>query len=215
MADKTEQRELKRVLEQMKREERAEAADKQDTKHAESKDMAPEEQNGWRSELRFGLPAMLIDTVILFAGIYLFSLVYKIAVSDYFQMGQDNTSSITYYVNPVWGFLGILLLFGLKNVYDIRFYHIQYRSKRLHRRLERVTEWMMYIVFMLMQEVAAFAVYSCGRNFFDTYTFADAALGNIAYTILYVILPLLYPIHAIVRVIVKHTAGRQNSGKEK
>lgn len=215
MADKTEQKELKRVLEQMKREERAEAAGKQDTKHAENKGMTPEEQSGWKSELRSGLPAMLIDTVILFAGIYLFSLVYKIAVSDYFQMGQDNTSSVTYYVNPVWGFLGILLLFGLKNIYDIHFHYIQHRSKMLHRKLERVTEWMMYIVFMLAQEVAAFAVYSCGRDFFDTYTFANAALGNVAYTILYVILPLLYPIHAIVRVIVKHTAGRQNSEKEK
>ncbi len=217
MSDKTEQKELRRVLEQMKREEQAEKRTGSGDKKTAAGNGKPavEEKTGWKQEICFGLPAMLIDTVILYAGIYLFSLVYKISISSSFTMGQDSTSSITYYVNPIWGILGVLLLFLLKNVYDVRFFRIQYRAKKLHRRLERVTEWMMYVVFMLVQEVLVFAAFSCGRDFFDTYTFENASLGNTAYTVLYVLLPLLYPVQAIVRVVFKHIENRQISKKEK
>ena len=104
-------------------------------------------------------------------------------------------------MNPIFGVIGILLLFLLKNIYDVRFSRIQRWAKEHHRKLLRVCEWFLYVVLMFIQEIFTFANFSCGRNFFDTYTFENAILGNIAYTMLYIILPLLYPIQAIVRLI--------------
>lgn len=212
MAGKTEQKELKRVLEQIKKEDQGKKGDTVSGKpHKKSTKAAAQESGGWQQELKTGAPAMIIDTVLLFVGIYLFSLVYKLAVSNQLSMGQDSVSSVIYYVNPILGMVGILLLFLLKNIYDVRFYRIQRWAKECHKKLERVTEWFLYVVLMLIEEVFTFANFSCGRNFFDTYTFENAMLGNVAYTILYVILPLLYPIHAIVRLIFRYVDKKKES----
>lgn len=202
MANKREQKELKRVLEQIKKEDRqGKSRISSDRAAKEGTKAEVQEPGGWQQELKTGMPGMALDSVLLFVGIYLFSLVYKLLVSDQVSMGQDSVSSVIYYVNPIFGVIGILLLFLLKNIYDVRFFRIQRWAKEHHRKLLRVCEWFLYVVLMFIQEIFTFANFSCGRNFFDTYTFENAILGNIAYTMLYIILPLLYPIQAIVRLI--------------
>ena len=62
---------------------------------------------------------------------------------------------------------------------------------------------------MVLMEVFMFMTFSCGRNFFDTYTFQNASLGNVAYTVLYFVIPVLYPIQAIVRLVFRYIDGKE------
>lgn len=221
MAKQDEKEELKRVLAQIKKEERAERTKASENAKApgnkgksggattsgkgnrDAKQSEPEEK-GWVKAFRTGFPAMILDSVLLFLGTFIFSVIYKAVISGEFSMGQDSSASMIYYVSPVFGMLGILLLFILKNVYDVRFYRIQRAAKEEHKKLLRVNEWTLYVMLMIALEVFTFITFSCGRNFFDTYTFENAVLGNVAYTMLYIVMPLLYPIQAIVRLIFRH-----------
>lgn len=225
MAKQENKDELRRILAQMKKEERAESAGQSagKRKQSEAKKQTGREgrslqhtqrnhggkkqsrqQTGLKQQLINGLPAMLIDTVLLYVGTYIFSLLYKTFVKYEFSTGTD----ITYYVSPATGFFGILLLFVLKNVYDIRFYRIQLWAKETRQKWIRVGEWIAYVFFMFFLEMISFICFSCGNNFFDTYTFENAVFGNMAYTLLYVIIPLLYPIQAIVRLIFRKAERR-------
>lgn len=234
MAKQEDKEELKKALAQIKKEDRAESV-KQAVKEQKEKTSAlgkkeksgtgtSSEKNtqkryeqkrkqamthGWKQQLTVGMPAMLIDTVLLFLGTYIFSLLYKAFVVYEISTGQDALSSIIFYVSPVTGFLGILLLFVLKNVYDARFYRIQMWAKERRRKLLRVGEWVLYVFVMAVFEVLAFICYSCGNDFFDTYTFENPVFGNLAYTMLYILIPLLYPIQALVRWIFKKVESRQ------
>lgn len=211
MAKQDEKEELKRVLAQIKKEERAERAKNSGKGTAESGNRKKENlkqetdsKKGWQQALTTGFPAMIVDSILLFVGIYIFSLIYKAFISAEFSMGQDSLATMVYYVSPVSGIFGILLLFILKNVYDVRFYRIQRAAKREHKKVLRVNEWTLYVMLMVLMEVFTFMTFSCGRDFFDTYTFENALLGNVAYTMLYIVMPLLYPIQAIVRMVFRY-----------
>ncbi len=214
MAKQDENEELKRVLAQIKKEERTEQTKaskkvKSSGKKEVGKSSGPAKDSepgkkSWVKAFRTGFPAMILDSVLLFLGTFIFSVIYKTFISSEFSMGQDSAASMVYYVSPVSGMLGILLLFVLKNVYDVRFYRIQLAAKKEHKKLLRVNEWAVYVMLMIALEVFTFMTFSCGRNFFDTYTFESAVLGNVAYTMLYIIMPLLYPIQAIVRLVFRH-----------
>lgn len=211
MAKQDEKEELKRVLAQIKKEERAERAKNSGKGTAESGNRKKENlkqetdsKKSWQQALTTGFPAMIVDSILLFVGIYIFSLIYKAFISAEFSMGQDSLATMVYYVSPVSGIFGILLLFILKNVYDVRFYRIQRAAKREHKKVLRVNEWTLYVMLMVLMEVFTFMTFSCGRDFFDTYTFENALLGNVAYTMLYIVMPLLYPIQAIVRMVFRY-----------
>lgn len=219
MAKQDEKEELKRVLAQIKKEERAERTKKgapaekkasgSSVCKKETAKQESESKKGWQQALTTGFPAMILDSVLLFLGIYIFSLIYKAFISAEFAMGQDSMATKVYYVNPVWGIFGILLLFILKNVYDVRFYRIQRAAKLEHKKILRVNEWTLYVLLMVLMEVCTFMTFSCGRNFFDTYTFQNASLGNMAYTMLYFVMPVLYPIQAIVRLVFRYIDGKE------
>lgn len=219
MAKQDEKEELKRVLAQIKKEERAERAKKnapgvqKSSESSSRKNEVPkqeaESKKGWQQAFTTGFPAMFLDSVLLFLGIYIFSLIYKAFISAEFSMGQDSMATMVYYVSPVSGIFGVLLLFVLKNVYDVRFYRIQRAAKLEHKKILRVNEWMLYVLLMVLMEVFTFMTFSCGRDFFDTYTFENALLGNVAYTMLYIIMPLLYPIQAIVRMVFRYIDGKE------
>lgn len=219
MAKQDEKEELKRVLAQIKKEERAERTKKgtpaekkvsgSSTSKKETAKQEPESKKGWQQALTTGFPAMILDSVLLFLGIYIFSLVYKAFINAEFAMGQDSMATKVYYVNPVWGIFGILLVFVLKNVYDVRFYRIQRAAKLEHKKILRVNEWTLYVLLMVLMEVFMFMTFSCGRNFFDTYTFQNASLGDVAYTVLYFVIPVLYPIQAIVRLVFRYIDGKE------
>lgn len=218
MAKQDEKEELKRVLAQIKKEERAERAKKnapsgqkasESSRKKEVSKQEAESKKGWQQAFTTGFPAMILDSVLLFLGIYIFSLIYKAFISAEFAMGQDSMATMVYYVSPVSGIFGVLLLFALKNVYDVRFYRIQRAAKLEHKKILRVNEWTLYVLLMVLMEVFTFMTFSCGRDFFDTYTFENALLGNVAYTMLYIIMPLLYPIQAIVRMVFRYIDGKE------
>ena len=223
MEKQEERDEIKKVLHQLKKEEKVQTAkqsanikqtgEKQSSlKNASrtkgSKEKEQSIQTGWKQELVLGLPAMVIDTILLYLGTYIFSLLYKAFVAYELSTGEDVLSSVIFYVSPVTGFLGILLLFILKNIYDVRFYRIQLWAKQRHQKLRRAGEWILYVFFMIVLEFVSFICFSCGLDFFDTYTFENPSFGNMAYTMLYIIIPLLYPIQAFVRWIFKKAERR-------
>ncbi len=220
MAKQDEKEELKRVLAQIKKEERAERAKKNapggqkasqsNNRKKEAPKQEAESKKGWQQALTTGFPAMILDSVLLFLGIYIFSLIYKAFISAEFSMGQDSMATMVYYVSPVSGIFGILLLFVLKNVYDVRFYRIQRAAKLEHKKILRVNEWTLYVLLMVLMEVFTFMTFSCGKDFFDTYTFENALLGNVAYTMLYIIMPLLYLIQAIVRMVFRYIDQKED-----
>lgn len=163
------------------------------------------EEFSWKQELTTGISAFIVDTILLFLGVWIFSMIYKAFVTYELVHSMDALlASITYYVSPATGILGILLLFILKNVYDIRFYRIQMWAREHKRKILRLSEWILYVCMMIFFELFAFLCFSCGWDFFDTYTFESPILGNLAYTLLYIVMPFLYAIHALARLLSKH-----------
>ncbi|MCM1538094.1 MAG: hypothetical protein NC254_06825 [bacterium] len=159
-----------------------------------------------KKEFTLGFSALAVNTVVLYAGVFLFSLLYKAGAKSAQLISADGpswSSEQTFFVQPALGLFGIFLLFALKNVYDLRFYHIQRQARDDRAKLRRVAEWIVYVLVMVLLVALIFLCFSCGKNFFDTYTFESAGLGNAAYSLLYFVTPLLYAIHAIVRVILK------------
>ncbi len=169
-----------------------------------------------KKEFTVGISAMIVNTLALYLGIYLFSLLYKAgaenALADPVCWTEDAIAQ-TYFVQPVAGIAGILLVFALKNFYDLRFFHIQRQARNERARIRRALEWVIYVLVTVLMIVLIFLCFSCGKDFFDDYTFESAGLGNVMYTILYFVVPLLYAIHAIIRVILKK-AGIQ-TGEER
>lgn len=157
-----------------------------------------------KKEFTLGFSALAVNTVVLYAGVFLFSLLYKAGAKNAQLVSVDWTgdaSSQTFFVQPALALLGIFLLFALKNLYDLRFYHIQRQARDDRAKLKRAAEWILYVLVMVLLIALIFLCFSCGRNFFDTYTFESAGLGNAAYSLLYFVTPLLYVIHAVARVI--------------
>lgn len=228
MSDDKISSELQQVLQQLKVEEQTEkaaraageketgekpAGGRENSQKQESKKEKLPKQKGWRAECTTGLTALFIDTILLFAGAYLFGLLYKAFVAYELPTGSDAYASITFYVSPITGVIGILLLLLLKSIYDIRFYRIQDQARAWHEKLKRVTEWVLYVLFMLVFEIVIFVNYSCGTDFFDTYTFENGILGNVAYSLLYIVMPLIYPIEAFIRLLIR--TGRDDRKKKK
>lgn len=177
---------------------------RQNKNHSSGRNRKKEEFS-WKQELTTGISAFIVDTILLFLGIWIFSMIYKAFVTYELVHSADALlASVTYYVSPTTGILGILLLFILKNVYDIRFYRIQMWAREHKRKFLRLSEWILYVCMMIFFEVFAFLCFSCGWDFFDTYTFESPVLGNLAYTLLYIVMPLLYAIHALARMLSKH-----------
>ena len=167
-----------------------------------------------KKEFTLGFSAMAVNTVLLYAGVFLFSLIYKAGAKDaqlLFANWAQDASSQTFFVQPALALFGIFLLFALKNLYDLRFYHIQLQARNDHAKLKRVMEWIVYVLVTVLLVALIFICFSCGQNFFDTYTFESAALGNAAYSFLYFVIPLLYPLHAAVRAVMKK-AGIKTGG---
>ncbi|MCM1104393.1 MAG: hypothetical protein NC409_09835 [Clostridium sp.] len=159
-----------------------------------------------KKEFTLGFSALAVNTVVLYAGVFLFSILYKAGAKSAQFISADGPAWIseqTFFVRPALALLGIFLLFALKNLYDVRFYHIQRQARDDHAKLKRVAEWILYVLVTVLLIALIFLCFSCGENFFDTYTFESAGLGNAAYSLLYFVIPLLYAIHAIVRVILK------------
>ena len=170
-----------------------------------SKRRGKKEEFNWKQELTTGISAFIIDTILLFLGVWIFSMIYKAFVTYELVHSTDTLmASITYYVSPVTGILGILLLFILKNIYDIRFYRIQMWAREHKRKILRLGEWILYVCVMILFIFFAFLCFSCGWDFFDTYTFENPVISNLAYTLLYIVMPLLYTIHALARLLLKH-----------
>lgn len=171
-----------------------------------------------KKEFTLGFSAFAVNTVLLYAGVFLFSLLYKAGAGNAQLLSVDwvgDASSQTFFVQLVPAMSGILLLFALKNLYDFRFYRIQLQARNEHAKLRRVVEWILYVLVMVLLVALIFICFSCGKNFFDTYTFESAALGNAAYTLLYLVTPLLYVLHAIVRMILKKAGIRAEDEKPK
>ena len=169
-----------------------------------------------KKEFTVGFPAMAVNTILLYAGVFLFSLLYKAGAERAALLSSDwsgDASSETFFVQPGLALFGILLLFVLKNGYDYRFYRIQTQARDDHARIKRVMEWVVYVLVMVLLTALIFICFSCGENFFDTYTFESAGLGNAAYTVLYFVTPLLYVIHAIVRLVLKKAGIQTGSDK--
>lgn len=169
-----------------------------------------------KKEFTVGFSAMAVNTVLLYAGVFLFSLLYKAGAEDADLLTAEwagDAASKTYFVQPGIALLGIMLLFVLKNIYDHRFYLIQRQARDDHAKIKRVMEWVLYVLVTVLLVALIFICFSCGENFFDTYTFESAGLGNAAYSVLYFVTPLLYIIHAIVRMILKK-AGIQTGGSK-
>lgn len=176
----------------------------------------------WKDEFTLGAPAVMVDTILLYLGVWIFSVLYKAFVNYTIESGTDAMASVTYYVSPVTGLLGVVLFFILKNVYDLRFYKIQSRAKKWRQKNKRILEWVMYVLSAVLLEMLIFWCFFCGNNFFDTYTFENEVLANVTHTILLIVVPLLYPMHAIVRVIMNKyvkedtkKAGKGNTTKKK
>lgn len=171
-----------------------------------------------KKEFTLGFSALAVNTVLLYAGVFLFSLIYKAGAEDARLASADwsgDASSKTFFVQPALALLGIFLLFGLKNLYDLRFYRIQLQARNDHAKLRRAAEWILYVPVTVLFIALIFLCFSCGKNFFDTYTFESAALGNAAYSLLYFVTPLLYVLHAIVRVILQKAGIRAGDDKPK
>lgn len=171
-----------------------------------------------KKEFTVGFSAFAVNTVLLYVGVFLFSLLYKTGARDAQLMSLEwsgDAASQTFFVQPAIGLLGIFLLFVLKNLYDLRFFRIQIQARNDHARFKRVLEWVLYVLVTVLLVVLIFICFSCGENFFDTYTFESAALGNAAYSVLYFVIPLLYAIHAIVRVILKKAGIKTGEDRPK
>lgn len=171
-----------------------------------------------KKEFTLGFSALAVNTVLLYAGVFLFSLLYKAGAKDAQLLSAawaGDASSQTFFVQPVLALIGIFLLFALKNLYDLRFYRIQLQAKYDHAKLRRVMEWILYVLVMVLLVALIFICFSCGKNFFDTYTFESAALGNAAYSLLYFVLPLLYIIHAVIRIILNKAGIKTGDEKPK
>ncbi len=175
-----------------------------------------EELPNLKKEFTVGISAFIVNTIVLALGVYVFSLLYKAGARNAQEIAAywpDDVSSQTFFVRPAAGAAGILLLFLLKNWYDVRFYHIQLQARNDRARARRVLEWGLYVLVMGLMTVLIFFCFSCGKDFFDDYTFESAGLGNAAYSLLYFVTPLLYVIHALIRLVLKK-AGIQ-TGAEK
>lgn len=171
-----------------------------------------------KKEFTLGFSAFAINTVLLYVSVFLLSLLYKAGATDAQMMSLDwsgDAASRTFFVQPALGLLGIFLLFVLKNLYDLRFFRIQIQARDDHARFKRVMEWVLYVPVTILLIALIFICFSCGENFFDTYTFESASLGNAAYSVLYFAVPLLYAIHAIVRVILKKAGIRTEDDRPK
>lgn len=171
-----------------------------------------------KKEFTLGFPAFAVNTVLLYVGVFLLSILYKAGAKDAQLLSSDwagDVSSKTFFVQPVLALAGILFLFVLKNLYDLRFYRIQRHARDERAKLRRVMEWILYVLVMILFVVLIFVCFSCGENFFDTYTFESAALGNAAYSLLYFVMPLLYAVHAIIRVILKKAGVKIGDEKPK
>lgn len=171
-----------------------------------------------KKEFMVGFPAMAVNTILLYAGVFLFSLLYKAGAKSAALLSpgwSGDASSETFFVQPGLALFGILLLFLLKNGYDYRFYRIQMQARDDRARIRRVMEWVVYVLVMVLLVALIFICFSCGENFFDTYTFESAGLGNAAYTVLYFVTPLLYAVHAIIRLILKKAGIRPGSDMPK
>lgn len=170
------------------------------------KEKEKDEMPNLKKEFTVGMSAMIVNSILLFAGVYVFSLLYKLGAQgaqDGAQYFSDVIISQVHYVHPFAGLAGILALFLFKNWYDFRFYKIQIQARNDRARVRRVLEWILYVLVTLLLIVWIFLRFSCGKSFFDDYTFESAPLGNFAYSLLYVVTPLLYIIHAIVRAVLK------------
>lgn len=171
-----------------------------------------------KKEFTLGFSAMAVNTVLLYVGVVVCSLIYKVDAKNarlwYADWPQD-TSSRTFFVRPALALFGVFLLFALKNIYDIRFYRIQLQARNDRVRLKRVTEWVLYVLVTVLLVALIFLCFSCGESFFDTYTFENAILGNAVDSLLYFVTPFLYIIHAVVRVILKKAGIQTGDNKPK
>ncbi|MBQ0042807.1 MAG: hypothetical protein KBS85_05765 [Lachnospiraceae bacterium] len=167
-------------------------------------------EKSFTHELTLGLPSIAVNSIILFAGIFVLSLLYKagatllsgagsqLAVENFFlSVGSE------YIVNPVAAFFATILLFVLKNIYDIRFYLLLQDAKKSHKKGVRIIAVILYILIMVWFMILTFIWFRCGRSFWDYYYFTDSFLANFCDTILFVLCPLCYVIQAIVRYIMR------------
>lgn len=166
-------------------------------------------RSGIRYELTLGLPSIAVNSIVFFGILFLLSLLFKAgAVQESMQVTQtggtgffDTFAEGYYLVNPVASIFAVLLLFVVKNIYDLRFYRLQMDAKDAGKTGVRIAAWIIYILVIIWEMILTFILFMCGRTFWETYTYESSFQGDFCGTILFVLCPLCYLIQAIVRLV--------------
>lgn len=193
---------------QLKREEHKARAQREELRH------------GFVYELTLGLPSIAVNTVLLMLGLYLLSLIYKLGAVADASTGAvavagngffDGYSDLYYTVHPFAGCVAVLLVFVLKNIYDIRFYRLQMDAKDAHKKGVRIFAWFLYILITIWYIVLTFLFFMCGKTFWETYGLENAFMDNFCHTILFILAPLCYPIQAMVRFVMQKVKDKKKA----